>query len=333
MDNLSLPLVAWVACGLLGWLILSRNPGKALFDDAALTTIATVLMASLVPLWGGPLFLLAVLLIPNKKGCLHCRRVMPQHESQCPHCLQNQEILDSQARVIRAHKQREDQERTELSGQFDKWELLALPLFFVTAPAVGYLAWRLLALLGDWRYAQLAQDPLALVPSSSMWVLPAIFLGITGSALPMYLVLRLALGKRYAAYQRYLALKAGPSERVSWIVLGLITLLCGAAIVLMLDYAMVAGPQELVINPFWGLGEKRYAYREIVAIRSSQQLEEAQWERPIYLLEFRSGEKWSNRYDIDERDQAQVAGFFAYLARRSGLEIEQVPAFVQSDLR
>jgi hypothetical protein len=141
--------------------------------------------------------LLFILLTPNKKHCIHCKRVIPEKEVICPHCQNNLDILPSQLETIAKRDEQRNQEFAELAKKYWKWDFLILPIFLISAPIVGYLSWLLLTKISDFRYSNLSQEYLTFFPTHVSWVLIAFFIGLIGSSIPMYFFLRLVLGKRY----------------------------------------------------------------------------------------------------------------------------------------
>lgn len=333
MENINYPFVIWAGFGLVGWFILSRNQSKFLFDDLTITTIVTVLMASFLPIWGGPIFLLIVLLTPNKKVCIHCKRVVLERDTTCRYCQKDFDVLPSELEVIAEQDEKRNKEFTELAKKYGKWELFSLPLFFVSAPTVGYISWLIMIKVSDFRYALLPQSSYIFLPLHISWGIVALFAGIIGSAIPMYLILRFLLGDKYTEYQKYYSMKSsGNTQKSGYIFMGVFIFLCLIASYLMLDYYTAAYQDKLVINQFWGIGEKQYLYSDIISIRSSKQLKKAEWSHPIYVIEFADGYKWSTRWDTNDRDPKQIDGFVEYVARQSRIEIENVPAFTDNDL-
>lgn len=331
MENINYPFIIWASFGVIGWFILGRNRSKFLFDDLAITTIVTVLMAFLFPIWGGPIFLLIVLLTPNKKVCIHCKRVVPEKDDTCRYCQKSFDVLPSELKVISENDEKRNQEFTDLAAKYGKWDIYALPLFFISAPAVGYISWLAMVKISDFRYSLMPQSNYMFLPLPISWGIIAIFVGIIGSAVPMYLIIRLLLGDKYPEYQKFNALKSsGNTNKTFYIFFGIFTLLCIIASTLMLDYYTVAYPNKLVINELWGIGEKQYSYANVTSILSSKQSEES--DRLVYVVKFVDGYELSTSWDTNDRDPVQINGFMEYVAEQSGIEIKNVQALSDGDL-
>lgn len=331
MENINYPFVIWAGFGVIGWFILGRNQSKFLFDDLAVTTIVTVLMAFLLPIWGGPIFLLIVLLTPNKKVCVHCKRVVPEKDDICRYCQESFDVLPSELETIAKNDEKRNQEMVELSTKYGKWDIYALPLFFISVPVVGYISWLALVKISDFRYSLLPQSNYMFLPLPISWGIIAIFVGIIGSTILMYLIIRLLLGDKYSEYQKFNTMKSsGNTNKTFYIFFGAFTLLCIIASTLMLDYYTVAYPDKLVINELWNIGEKQY-YTDVASILSSKQKKEGS-NRLVYIVKFTNGYRLSTSWETNDRDPEQINSFMEYVSELSGIKIKNVPAFTDDEL-
>lgn len=288
-------------------------------------------MAFLFPIWGGPIFLLIVLLTPNKKVCIHCKRVVPEKDNTCRYCQKSFGVLPSELKVISENDKKRNQEFVDLAAKYGKWDIYALPLFFISAPVAGYISWLAMVEISDFRYSLMPQSNYMFLPLPISWGIIAIFVGIIGSAIPMYLIIRFLLGDKYPEYQKFNAMKSsGNTNKTFYMVWGIFTLLCTIASTLMLDYYTVAYPNKLVINEFWGTGEKQYPYADVTSIISSKQSEES--DRLVYVVKFVDGYELSTSWDTNDRDPAQINSFMEYVAEQSGIEIKNAQTFTDGDL-
>lgn len=104
------------------------------------------------------------------------------------------------------------------------------------------------------------------------------------------------------------------------------------AILFIFDSYVLAQPDKIVINPFWGLGENHYSYSDVRSIRTSMRLEESDWDQPIYVIDFSNGDRWSSRWDDGDRPPHVLKNLIDYISKRSGIPIDQVPALYNSDV-
>lgn len=276
--------------------------------------------------------MLIVLLTPNKKVCIHCRRVVPEKDDFCRHCQKSFDVLPSELEVIVESDEKRNKELVELAAKYSKWDIYALPLFFISAPLVGYISWLAMLKISEFRFSLLPQSNYMFLPLPISWVIIAMFVGIIGSVLPMYLVIRFLLGDKYSEYKKFNLMKSsGNTQKSSYIFFGISTLLCIIASTLMLDYYTVAYPDKLVINELWNIGEKQYSYADIASILSSKQQKEES-NRSVYVVKFTDGYRLSTSWDTNDRDPDQINSFMEYVSEQSGIEIKNVPEFTDGDL-
>lgn len=321
----------WVGCGVLGWIILQRNSAKLVFDNPLALSAVLILMAGGAPFWGGPIFLVIVWLLPARQLCPHCARAIPEKAPTCSHCHRPTEILPQERAALEQTYAQQAAELAALAKQYGKWDWLQLP-FTLGFIAILTLAWGwVLIQIGVWRFSFLESGVVQWLPPPVVWLFPAFFLSTSTSVVPMTGTYRLLLRERYATYQAYQRLKwPGASARSGVWSLGIVTAGGLLMVVLLLDAYVVARPNVLVINSLWGVGESHYAYSDIRTIRSSFQLETTEWEKPLYVINFRDGTRWSTRWE--DRTPQEMADLMHYISQQSGIPIEQVPALYNSDV-
>src|SRR5258708_812263 len=265
----------WVGLGLVGLVILRRSPDKFMFDNPFTLTIVTILMAVGAPLWGGPIFLVIVLLVPTKQFCAHCRRAIPKSDAICRYCQHRIEVSPYELGIIGQAQPLPNEDLAALAQKYSKWDLFALPAFLIVAPVLTIGWWFVLLKVSEWRFSFIEKSVYQLLPQPLAWLLPAMFLGIVCSIYPMDGLYRLALRDKFREYQDYQRRKwpanSNPTRAAAWF-FGLTTVLSLLAVVLMLDSYVLIRSNELIINPLWGFGESRYSYSDISRIRSSMKL-------------------------------------------------------------
>lgn len=87
-DYSSLLKWLWFGSGALGLIVLSRNPGKLVFENTfwgSMFKISTLMLMP-VSIIGGPITLGVALLLPKKKLCPHCYKVVRKEETICHRC-------------------------------------------------------------------------------------------------------------------------------------------------------------------------------------------------------------------------------------------------------
>jgi hypothetical protein len=99
-----------------------------------------------------------------------------------------------------------------------------------------------------------------------------------------------------------------------------------------MDSYVLAYDDKIVVNSLLGIGETEYSYKEISSIRSSYQLKQAEWDHPIYVIDFTNGNRWSTRWVPSENAQ-QANSLVIFVVKQSGMSIQAVPIFSDSDVQ
>lgn len=78
----------WLGSGLLGMALLARNPNKLVFENTFLGSMFKIWTLMIMPasIVGGPITLVIILLLPNRKLCPHCYKAIRKEETFCTHC-------------------------------------------------------------------------------------------------------------------------------------------------------------------------------------------------------------------------------------------------------
>lgn len=325
-------LLIWCLLGFAGTIYYRyRKPDVFLWDNSVLLTIFAVLMAGGMWLWGGPVFLLYVLLAPEKTLCPHCRRVNVKGSQVCQACSRSLEVFPFEAGQIQEKQEQRANRLEYLARKYEKYIYLSLLIFFIATPALSYLIWKVLLVIADLRFSVIPAGAVyVLLPHPLAWLLVAMFLGIFAAYFPMWAVLKLALRVHYAEYEEYENLRNNTSRmKSSWFFsLGGVMIL--VTIVLMLNTYMMVFPDQIVIHRTLAFTASRYSFDQVSAVRSSMQLKNAKWDHPIYVVEFADGSRWSTRWQ--DRDPQLLADLVGYIAERSGRAIQVVPAFQDTDV-
>jgi hypothetical protein len=290
-----------------------------------------ILMACGAPLWGGPIFLAIVLLTPAKQICIHCQHTIPKTDTTCTYCQRPLEVLPHELTLLTQAHARHAEELSALAKKYSKWDLLTLPILLVVVPTLTLGWWLILVKVSEWRFTFIETGIFYLLPPPIAWLLPAMFIGIISSVFPMDGLYRLLLRKNHAEYQDFQRRKwpTNPNRTASWF-LGIASGLALLAIGLMLDSYILARPNEIVINPLWSLGESRYAYSDVKSIRSSMRLKTAEWDEPLYVIDFQNGGRWSTRWE--DRDPKELEDLMNFISQQSGVPIERVSVLYDSDV-
>jgi len=207
---------------------------------------------------------------------------------------------------------------------------LTLFLFIAGLATLGFTA--LLSWLGSCYQAALPSGVHQRMPTLTWvsFVVPSTVLGILTGALGSDLALRLALGDRYGEYE--IAFGGGgpgrPGDRgmplVTLVVAGLVT----GFVTLSVDSYSRFEEERIVLNPFWGFGERSYPYSAVEAVVRTSHVRSKGREIPHtrYFILFSDGRRWCNEDHgppapgVGEQD-ADLAEF---VCRQSGKPLTRV---------
>jgi hypothetical protein len=335
---MNLFFIAWAGCGIVGWIIVSRWPSKLLVDNPLSATVITTLMAFLMPLWGGPIFLVYALLTPTKKLCAGCHRAIPQNASVCQYCHQAFDSPSEQPDQI-ARENHQRARTLALRQKYGKLNLVGLVLWWILTPTMVWLWWMALTRLGDWYYSQLGPYTLALLPEPVAWFLPALFLALGTSSYPISSIQRIVLRSQWHEYREYGNMNYGfDSMRALHIMALVCVILTLAAVWFLSNTYVLASEKELAIKRLLAPTESRYSYQDLVSIRVSAARMNSRTGRletvkgRLYALEFSNGDHWSTRRDPATREQQVYDDLINFISAQSQVPIQEVPVLYDKDL-
>ena len=217
----------------------------------------------------------------------------------------------------------------ELIRKFLKWEQLSLlPLFIFSALLA--IAWkRLLIFFAGLSYASLGDSVFLFTPSPDYWWLPSMFLGIITAIIPLTLLFKFLLGGDYDLYVVYGNLRVGFDSvrmvRLIAIIVGPVALVFS---LLAMNCYTKFSEDGIAINRFLSVGEIRYSYSRISAIKSVRYFKAPNGdikERPYFAIEFNDGENWTTGDGLRDPDPDLDRRLIEFVYGRSGkrpLEVE-----------
>jgi hypothetical protein len=153
---------------------------------------------------------------------------------------------------------------------------------------------------------------------------PSVVLGILTGVLATDLALRWALGDRYGEYE--LAFGGGSHGRrgdrgmlpLTLVVAVLVT----GFVTLNVDFYSRFEEDRIVVNPFWGIGEQSYNYRDVEAVIRTSHVRKRTREiaQTRYFILFTDGRQWCNEdYGRPSGDALdEDAALAAFVCRKSG---------------
>lgn len=224
----------------------------------------------------------------------------------------------------------------DLLARYRKWELgFALAMLVVVVP-VGFLLWFGLRALGSAHASLLPSAEIQWVTGRYYWAIPALFLAIT-LMLPLFTwVARRLLGERYAEYMAYQQLRSGMDVvRVANMLCTSVAIASAVFIFLGLDWSVRVEPDGLVVNRYLGVGEERYAFADVRAIRTAPALIAPNGNRVPrreFVVVLDGGRSWSTNNVLSDTSLQEKQRLAAILCERSGVRVEEVEVLRNEEL-
>lgn len=217
----------------------------------------------------------------------------------------------------------------ELARKYRKWDLAAVPMMLGSAAVLGvawYFAIRLVVALA--RSGIEEGSVHSIVAEDVTWAIPALFLGLVSSAIPLHLAFKRLLGERYGEYCLYWVLK---SRFDYWRVERLLSVTVAVAAVLFtaaLATVSVRFTEEgIAFRGVASLSERRYSYVQVRAVKSVARFAAPLGNviaRPHFAIELDDGTVWTTRENLRTPRPEADAEIMAFVASKSGTHIEQV---------
>lgn len=210
--------------------------------------------------------------------------------------------------------------------RFARWEAASIIPFIVFAAFLGWGWHFVLRSVGEgWIVYRNPDARYVLSPSSSYWALPALFLGIITSAVPLTMLFRLLLRDRYGRFVEFTNARAGfDSRKILRVFAVLVALGAGAF--------LLAGVRGYSVFDDNGIKESRvfsrqpeiYTYDSILSIQARQGLtgRRGKWiRRPHYVVTFRGERNWSTLGNLRDPAPVQETRIMRFVSEKSGVPI------------
>jgi hypothetical protein len=216
--------------------------------------------------------------------------------------------------------------REELRRRYQSWEIASiLPIFaFAALFACG---WFFLLRDGAKRLAPTAGEaPFVIAPEDAYWLLPAFFLGLVSSALPVALLYKWLLGDRYREYDAYNQLRTGVNTWAVFRVFAILICLAATGFVLAgVNYTTVFDERGITTQRMWGSAGGFHGYSAVTAIRREDYFTAPNGNRiyrPHYVIELEDGARWTSRDGLRTPEPFLDTKIMEFVARKSGRAIQ-----------
>jgi len=197
-------------------------------------------------------------------------------------------------------------------------------LYFILTPLIGYLAYQALAGLARLYYRLIPAE--ALAPADPIfWSIPAIFLGISLSGIPIWYYNKWRLKERFPRLlaffnqqYRYDQRKAGLVFTASGLIISLALVLIGLNLYLRLT------PEGVAENRFFGLVEEKHTYDQITRLEERLRIDPASPGQVLdhsFMIEFADGSRWQTGSFGRRAVPPDYRQALDYAAQHSGLPV------------
>ncbi len=211
----------------------------------------------------------------------------------------------------------------ELTQEYSRWEQLGAVLYIIVTVLIAFVLWKGLDLFYQIVVSFVEPSEFLIMQPSITWALPAMFLSMFISVVPLHhLFLALMGSHRYAEYTEYGSRKLGfDSWKLMRHLAYIIVPACMAFIILSLDsYARVTN-SGFVVNRFFGLGESRYRFDDLRTIELTRSFKAPNGKivrDPYYSIGFGDGTEYdfhSAMHDQSIDQQQQIANYLSWYSR------------------
>lgn len=223
-----------------------------------------------------------------------------------------------------------------LKRKYAKWENRLKFVYLALWVPVTAAIWLPLQTISDWHGQLLSPAESRITPGPIFWFIPAFFLALVLSAMPLAWLTKKWLGPNFHEYETYIRLKTKYDiDRVNrslyWIVGVLFTL----AVFLGLDWYVLVRADALVVNPLLGFGETVHPYTDVITIQTAPRLIAPNgnivWRRE-FVVRFRDGQTWSTNSIPANMREAEKRELATLISKRSGTPIEEIAVFQKDAL-
>lgn len=205
----------------------------------------------------------------------------------------------------------------QLAKEYSKWEFFALIPFFIFWPSIGFLVWYFLDLVSKNIVSNLGESVFVFPPTTAVWGLPAIFMSIFLSVVPMHFLYLSLLGKqRYSEYTEYGNIKHNMD---SWKVLKYMAYICVPVCVvfscLALGSYIRVTDSSFISNDMLSFGERSHDFDEIHSIELTKSFKAPNGNivrRSYYAIKFEDGYVYdfdNSMSEIDFEKQQEIISF------------------------
>ncbi len=217
----------------------------------------------------------------------------------------------------------------ELAAEYGPYERLSTLLSILLMALIAGPLWFGLDLGYSQHLASLPSGRFLLALPPILWLLPALFVALFVSALPLRFLLTRALGsRRYAEFVEYNDRKHGVDSWRLYRYLAYVLLpLCLILTLMAFDSYTRIDEKGIVVNEYLGFGERFYRFEEVEAIwQIATGRDETGAARPHFVIRFRDGREFDFYRSLLELDRGQQRAIIEYLQAATDLRLVPLDA-------
>jgi len=231
-------------------------------------------------------------------------------------------------RSVRSVKNKSSSKKTlgELKEEYSGWEKLASFLLIIFAGSIGFAIWKGLSIVSSLQMSYVEPSKYLISQPSVTWALPALFIAIFLSAIPLHFMYLALLGReRYAEYTEYGNQKFGGNSWKLLRYIGYVIIpICLIFTFLSLNsYARVTN-NTFVINRFFSLSEVQYNFEKIKAITLTKSFKAPNGKivrKPYYEIGFTDGTSYNFHKALHDLNFAQQKEIVEHVSNNSVIRV------------
>ena len=215
----------------------------------------------------------------------------------------------------------------QLEEEYSKWNNLSLVPFFIFSFSIGFLIWYGLDNLSTYRMSLLEESVYLFPPARAAWAIPAVFMSIILSGIPLHYLYLWILGKeRYSEFNQYTNLKFGiDGAKIVKYMCVVIVPACLIFTLLAMDSYIRVTKNSFIANPLLSLGAKEFSFEEIHSIVLTKSFKAPNGKivrRPFYTIAFKNGYTYGLKSTMSELDYKQQQEVIDYITNNSDVTIK-----------
>lgn len=223
----------------------------------------------------------------------------------------------------------------DAQSSYRRWALRSMHLWWLFTPTIGYVLYLVGDAFGAWSAGFHPKALAVLTPRGPFWVMWTLLTAPVLAGWMVDVLLRRRLGNRYEEVVRYDEQQWGVRPEGFRKLCVVLLAISGIWLVLLVDWNVRLTDRAIVVNSFWALRARTYAYADVAEIRTAPALYAPNGNRVSrreYSVRFRDGWHWSTHLDPSSGTEADKRRFIEVIASRSGVPVTEVEILLWREL-